>query len=253
MEEDTSLDLRDRYLGKEIVEAIIAPTPKDLIYERPLRGGKSGKYVAGSHFIRKLNDCFGFLWSYEVPKSYEDNGQVVAIGRLTALIPVPIKKGTRTYIDSEGRKVVEEFVNYERWDVVKEQFGSSEVKKYAATVTNKSNVIIHKKDDVIDLGDDFKAAATDAMKKCATELGIFLDVYESQPQEKEGAVTKRQLETFYMRAGEAGMDEAQAIKWGEEQIGKPVSEWEPLDAMGLIPPLIDLAKSKKLEILHKED
>lgn len=49
--------------------------------------------------------------------------------------------------------------------VVKEQFGRADIK--------------FKRDskDMVDYGNDLKAATTDALKKCAAELGIASDVY----------------------------------------------------------------------------
>jgi len=243
--EKSNLALRDKYLGKELAEELTASTPEEIIDERPIRGGGMVKYVAGPHFIRKLNDCFGFLWSYEVPESFELNGQIVSRGKLTIYVPIPKKKVVRRYIEN-GKEIEEESTEIEMLNIVKEQFGSSEIKRYSREIRDKKTGAVTKKPgDVIDLGDDYKGAGTDAMKKCATELGIFLDVYESRAGEEEGVVTKKQLEVFYWRASEAGMNEEQANKWGEEQIGKPISEWNPLDAMQLIPKLIDLAERKK--------
>jgi hypothetical protein len=239
-----STELSSRYLGKELVDRLSEPTPEDIIDERPVRGGGMVKYVAGSHFVRKLNECFGYLWSYEVPQTFELNGQIVARGRLTVHIPVPKKTTIRKYIE-DGKEVEEKTIEYEMHNIVKEQFGSSEIKRYATDVRGKKGEVTHRAGDVIDLGDDYKGAGTDAMKKCATQLGVFLDVYEAREKVEEGVVTKEQLDVFYWRAEEAGMTREEAEKWGEEQIGKPMKEWDPLDAMGLIPKLIDLKEKKE--------
>ena len=257
MMEEKALELKSRYLGRDLVEELTAPTSEDLILTRPIRGGGTVAYVPGPNFIRKLNECFGFLWSYEVPVSHEKNGQIVGKGRLTVHVPVPRRKVIKRYIE-DGRQVEEESVEYEILGVVKEQFGSSEIKKYSKTEyakdregrqikdTDGQPVFKHKAGDVIDLGDDYKGMGTDAMKKCATQLGIFLDVYEKRAGEEEGGgVSKGQLETFLWRAEQAGLNKEQAEKWGEEQVGKPISHWAPLDAMRLIPALIDMAKEKK--------
>ena len=45
---------------------------------------------------------------------------------------------------------------------------------------------------------------------------------------------------FYDRAKEAGMNNEEADKWAEEQIGKEKEEWEAVDLMGLVPKLIEL-------------
>lgn len=67
--------------------------------------------------------------------------------------------------------------------VVKEQFGSK------AIAYNPDG-------SFVDLGDDLKAAASDALKKCATLLGVGLHLYEEEveeePQETFRPATERQ-------------------------------------------------------------
>jgi len=247
--EKRRVELKTKYLGEDLAEELTKPTPDEVISERPVRGGGMVKYVAGPHFIRKLNDCFGFLWSYEVPSSFELNGQIVGKGRLTVHIPHVKKRIVKKYLE-EGREVEEVTEDFEMLNIVKEQFGSSEVKKYSQDTTDKRGNVTHHKGDVIDLGDDHKGMGTDAMKKCATGFGIFLDVYESRAGEEEGVVTKQQLNVFYMRAEQAGMDKEKAEKWGEEEVGKPMVQWNPLECMELIPKLIDIAEGKEKEELE---
>lgn len=234
------LVLRDKYLGKELADELTAPTPEECIRTRPIRGGGTVRYVSGSHFIEKLNNCFGFLWSYNVPEQFEKDGQLVSKGQLTVHIPVPKRQITREY-EKDGRTVREATTEYERWDIVKTQFGSSEIKRYAKDETDrKTGKLKHRVGDVIDLADDYKAAGTDAMKKCATQLGIFLDVYGPREEEGEG-VTKIQLEVLYMRGQEAGMSEEETKKWAEKELGKLLGECDVLEVMGLIPKLMDKA------------
>ena len=52
--------------------------------------------------------------------------------------------------------------------VSKEQFGRKEIAFLKNTQTP------------VDLGNDIKAAATDAKKKCASEFGLFADVYSQE-------------------------------------------------------------------------
>ena len=61
--------------------------------------------------------------------------------------------------------------------IIKEQFGRADIKfkNEYKTVNGKQVKVIT--DDCLDYGDDCKAAATDALKKCASELGIASDIY----------------------------------------------------------------------------
>jgi hypothetical protein len=56
--------------------------------------------------------------------------------------------------------------------VSKTQYGSAEI-KYTKDKP-------HTPENIIDLADDYKAAASDALKKCASMFGICLDVYSGQ-------------------------------------------------------------------------
>lgn len=120
-------------------------TPADAIRYRQGRGGSQRlAYVSHAWVTRVLNEAFGFRWSWDVtdtvlfPDMHEPV-EVVVRGRLTVTTP---DGGT----------------------VVKEQFGSADVKRY-------------KDDRVISLGDDLKAASSDALKKAASLLGVALDLY----------------------------------------------------------------------------
>ncbi|MDA2937090.1 RAD52 family DNA repair protein [Acidobacteria bacterium AH-259-A15] len=90
--------------------------------------------------------------------------------------------------------------------VVKTQFG-------------KSKITRSKKDQaMVSLGDDLKAAASDALKKCATLMGVSLHLYldsaEEQPGRKtkspkpsgDGRITARQLSAIFAIGKAQGMD-----------------------------------------------
>jgi recombination DNA repair RAD52 pathway protein len=118
-------------------------TPPEAVRTRQGRGGRQFRYVTHAYVTRTLNQAFGWNWDFEVIDTRiipEDKPQEVIIrGRLT----VHAKHGT----------------------IVKEQFGSSAVKRSNGQITS--------------LGDDLKAATSDALKKCASLLGLALDLYES--------------------------------------------------------------------------
>jgi len=128
---------------------ILSRTPKEHIQTRPGKGGGTFKFVSGVYIKKKLNYIFGFNWNFEIKKFDILQDQVLVFGRLTVKIWNEEKKD---------------------WDeIVKEQFGRADIKKYKDT---------HKKaGEPIDIGNDLKAGATDALKKCASELGIAGDVY----------------------------------------------------------------------------
>ena len=118
-------------------------TPGDAIRTRKGRGGRDFKYVTHAYVTRTLNTAFHLNWDFEVLDTRiipeTDPQEVFVRGRLT----VRTKNGV----------------------ITKEQFGSASVKRSNSQITS--------------LGDDLKAAASDALKKCASLLGLALDLYES--------------------------------------------------------------------------
>lgn len=120
-------------------------TPAEAIRYRQGRGSSQQlAYVSHAWVTRVLNEAFGFRWSWDVTDTVivpdlQNPAEVIVRGRLTVTTP---DGGT----------------------VVKEQFGAADVKRY-------------KSGGVISLGDDLKAASSDALKKAASLLGVALDLY----------------------------------------------------------------------------
>ena len=127
-------------LYEEQLIHILQRTPKDHIYTRPAKGGGVWDYVTGTYVKKVLNYVFAWNWDFEVKEKGTQGDLIWVLGRLT----VRTKTGAT---------------------IVKEQFGRADMKK--------------KKDGTgyVDYGNDLKAATTDALKKCASELGIASDVY----------------------------------------------------------------------------
>jgi hypothetical protein len=118
-------------------------TPADHIYERPAKGGGVWQYVTGTYVKKVLNYTFGWCWSFEVKAHGKEGKLIWVLGRLTIVNP-------KTFQPM----------------IVKEQFGRADLK------TKRDS-----KDEYLDFGNDLKAATTDALKKCAAELGIASDIY----------------------------------------------------------------------------
>ena len=126
-------------LNADQILRILQKTPEKHIYTRPAKGGGTWEYVTGTYVKKVLNYTFAWNWDFEIKNHGVEGDMVWVLGRLTA------RSGNTT--------------------IVKEQFGRADCKK--------------KKDGTgfLDYGNDLKAAATDALKKCAAELGVASDVY----------------------------------------------------------------------------
>jgi hypothetical protein len=112
--------------------------PFDVTF-RDVRGGVALTYISGEQVVSRLNEVLGVDgWSFRIVR-HEINAEADeawALGELVAQI--------------DGRTVV------------RQQFGSQKVRRSRSTGTP------------LDLGFDLKGAATDAMKKCASLLGVGL-------------------------------------------------------------------------------
>ena len=135
-----ALTLAESPINHKQILHIMQKTPENHIYSRPAKGGGNWDYVTGAYVKKVLNYTFGWQWDFEVKDQGREGNLVWVLGRLTCYF-------------GENRKIVRE--QYGRADI-KTKRGSSEA---------------------LDYGNDLKAAATDALKKCASELGIASDIY----------------------------------------------------------------------------
>ena len=127
-------------LNSAQLDLLLKKTPSNHIYTRPGKGGGTFEYVTGVYMKKALNFLFGWDWDFEIEK-FDVNMtamQVFVLGKLTC----------RTKNKA----------------IIKMQFGRADIK-------------VRKDSTILDLGNDLKAAATDSLKKCASEIGIASDIY----------------------------------------------------------------------------
>lgn len=129
-------------LNDKQLKLLLKRTPSQYVKKRPAKGGGTWDYVSGGYVRKVLNLMFGWDWDFEVVSEQVAGGQVIVKGRLTCRV--------------NGRSIV------------KMQYGCKEIMYKRGTT------------DPLNLGNDFKAAATDSLKKCAAELGIAADVYNKE-------------------------------------------------------------------------
>jgi len=122
-------------------------TPAQYIKQRKGPSGTMLSYVEGGYMKTVLNYLFGWRWDFEIM----DKGEV-KVGNKVVQVWV---QGKLTIRNEKNEAVI-----------TKTQFGGADVKYL------KSNTSMP-----VDLPNDYKGAATDSLKKCASELGIASDVY----------------------------------------------------------------------------
>src|SRR5205814_1873948 len=111
-----------------------------------LRGGVELEYITGEQATTRLNETLGFLnWSFRIVEHgiAAEADECWALGEIT--------------VSLDGRVVS------------RQQFGSQKVKRSRSSGTP------------LDIGFDLKGAATDALKKCASLVGVALYLWKKQP------------------------------------------------------------------------
>lgn len=162
--QDLSL-VENNSLNASQLALILKKTPKQYVKQRPAKGGGTWDYVSGGYVKKCLNLMFGWDWSFEVIEDKIIFGEVIVKGRLTCR--------------SNGK------------EIVKMQYGNKDIIFKTEKVLNEDGTpkMIDKYNNgrltqetrptemPLSIGNDFKSAATDALKKCAAEIGIAADIY----------------------------------------------------------------------------
>lgn len=136
-------------------------TPREDVRYRQGKGGKELAYVDHAYVTRLLNEAFGWNWDFEV-----DNEEILYVGEQRRPFEVRCR-GKLTVRTPTGQQIV------------KMQFGSQPIE------------MLRDQSAPVSLGDAFKGSASDALKKCASLLGIALDLYDSdsdvnqKPQQRQ--------------------------------------------------------------------
>ncbi len=120
-------------------------TQKDFIKKRPKRGGGTVNYIEGWYVKQILNLATKFQWSSYIDGSLRDGDFIVVWGR------------------------IEITINGQRY--TQSAFGRNEIKYLKGTK------------NPVDIGDAYKSAHTDMIKKAANSWGIAMDVYSGREEE----------------------------------------------------------------------
>lgn len=189
-------------------------TPPDQIYERKGKGGKMFKYVRGSYIKDRLNKIFGWMWDFEVAEHGTEKNLIWVLGKLTVK-------------DMKGHTIT------------KMQFGRADVKYYR----DKSR-------GTVDFGNDLKAATTDALKKCASELGIARDVY-SQQETKEIQQVDKNYQDPVEEAEIVAPNKTNGIAWASQADKNRILEVaKELKLKGRIDKAVEKATELKVDWNH---
>lgn len=207
----------------EAQQAILTQrTPSDVIKTRKGKGGKMFSYVPHGWVTNQLNAAFNWAWSWEITEwriiPENEPAEVFVLGRLT--------------------------VHSANGDLVKSQFGASDVKR-------------NSQGQILSIGDDLKAASSDALKKAASLLGLALDLYwnaeDDEAPEGSGNGDKGNLSTDPMTAYWAavkakGMTQTEGAAWLAKQGGDPNKALKGLTASAPAPATTEAPVAPKAEM-----
>ena len=144
--EDLSL-VDDNTLNANQLAQILKRTPKAYVKKRPAKGGGTWEYVTSGYVKKVLNLMFGWDWDFEILEDKVMHDEVIVKGRLTCR--------------SNGRTIV------------KTQYGNKDIMYKRGTDAQGNRI-------PLSIGNDFKSASSDCLKKCASEIGIAQDIYNKE-------------------------------------------------------------------------
>jgi len=149
--DDLSL-VENNSLNAKQLAIMLKKTPDVYKKKRPAKGGGEWEYVTGGYVKKCLNLMFGWDWDFEIvdEQIMIEAKEVIVKGKLTC------RSGGKT--------------------IIKMQYGNKDIAFRVNWVDGKkvpTNI-------PLSIGNDMKAAATDALKKCASEIGIAADIYNKE-------------------------------------------------------------------------
>lgn len=143
----TKKEIKLPTIQKSSLEVLSEKTPESKIKQRPGPGNMTLNYVEIGYVVGKLDEAFNHLWEFEIIDEKVGETQIWVKGRLTVHLAPD-------------------------FSIKKEAYGGATIKKFKGDA------------GVVDIGNDMKAAASDALKKCASLLGVAKDVYYPNEVEK---------------------------------------------------------------------
>jgi hypothetical protein len=177
-------------------EKLEKPFPKEMLGSLN-KGGTRLTYVPVAEIINRLNEVLGIGgWSYHVKTAYRDSADpdwIIAHVQL-----VLMKDGSQSaFFDG---------------------FGGQKIKRTKSTDK-----------DIVDLGDEFKGAVSDGLKKAAQALGVGLDLARkeeaktySEPEPGPDIISDSDLADLEAKIDSLTTEQRGTFKkwWLEEKLGK---------------------------------
>jgi hypothetical protein len=163
-------------------------------------------YIEGHAVIQRLNSALEGMWSFEIINHHINEKE----GEVLVL----------------GKLTV--------GNIVKMQFGSSQITRAKAS------------GEIISIADDLKAAATDSLKKCATQMGVGLYLYnkekgssDQKPSNGNGRLSAKQHSYILKLMAENSITRAEFDRDCVERFGTALDYLSKNDASAVIAQLLN--------------
>ena len=201
-------------LTTHVQNSLGQPTPDSAIKRRDGKGSTKFDYLPAAYVIRRLNEAFGHVWSFEVLKSEVVRGEVVGVpGTDNPVEVVALGRLSYTLGGVPG---------------VRDQYGVQTVEYQTDYAAPKVNGKAPKSSRPVSLGQAFQGAASRALKKCAESLGIGLDL-KTGGEAPEPETTADDVQSI---ADSIGLDEPMVIALLHAVFGKAPASIAALNAEG---------------------
>lgn len=233
------LSIAPSAMSDEQIMAMRMRTPSKFIKTFEGRGGKKLSYVPVAIYIRKLNFTYGYgNWSFEVVKSEVIEDGAVVQGRLS------VPKFGMSVSQFGGHPVAREVLGFDCGDGKLLHPSAFYKLPY-----DKKALYTKKHGNYVDVGDSFKAAASDCLKKCCSMLGMFADVYspddfapvadvptiqQEEPGLKTAKASREQRAEMDRLATAAGLTTATLAKKVREHYKVSITDITPTQADGMV-------------------
>lgn len=184
---DLSL-VENNNLNANQLALILKKTPAQYVKTRPAKGGGTWDFVPGGYMKKILNLMFGWDWDFEIMDEKIMHGEVIVKGKLTCR--------------SNGKEIVKmqygnKDIAYKADKVFNENGTPKMILKYGKTVQETTP-----SETPLSIGNDLKSAATDALKKCAAEIGIAADIYNKEDFREVKVATDSDVQNIFLELKE---------------------------------------------------
>lgn len=161
-------DLVAAVISEKQFKVLSGKTPKEAIRHRPGKGGKTFAYVSHGYVTATLNKAFGFDWDW----------RILPNGAGDSYTYIEAKRGK----DVNGKDMWHPGSIIVQGELTVRIRNPANLNEVVATITRQG---FGEKEEIngFTWGALIKSAASDALKKTATLIGIALDLYYAEPDE----------------------------------------------------------------------